>query len=169
MGDTEHLVDVAALERDAPDGWFSRFDIEVLYPEVAKIPDKGRYLEIGVNRGRSLWVATQAAKSSVQVWGIDELPDPGIPGTNYIQSDSHMAKWNKRVDVLFIDAGHSYDDVEWDIKKYVPFVKKGGVVLFHDYDETSPGVIRAVDEFVEKAGKHIETFGPRTSMARIQL
>jgi predicted O-methyltransferase YrrM len=33
---------------------------------------------------------------------------------------------------LFIDAGHYYEEVEADWRHYRPFVREGGVVLFHD-------------------------------------
>ena len=154
------------LERDAPEGWFSQYDIEVLMGEVEKIPENGLYLEIGVYKGRSLWVARKVSKPSVEIWGIDELEEPNIEGTNYIKSNSHTAKWDKSVDLLFIDAGHSYEDCKGDIEKYVPFVKKGGVVLFHDCDETSPGVVKAVKE---SFGKVEYNPNSRCSMAKVQL
>lgn len=156
------------LENEAPDGWFSQFDIEIFVPEIQNIPENGLYLEIGVNRGRSFWIAKKVAKPSVEIWGIDELENPNISGTNYIQSDSHLVEWDKPIDVLFIDANHSYEDCKQDIEKYSPFVKKGGVILFHDCDETSPGVVQAVNEFSNK----VELFkkeGKNTSMARVKL
>lgn len=35
-------------------------------------------------------------------------------------------------DFLFIDGDHSYKGVEQDFKDYSPFVKKGGIIAFHD-------------------------------------
>lgn len=160
------------LEADAPEGWFSRYDIAVLAPDVAAIPENGLYLEVGVHKGRSLWVAKQVAKESVSVWGIDENLNPNIPDTYYIEGDSHTVRWTKQIDVLFIDADHSYEGCKADIAKYAPHVKEGGVILFHDCDETSPGVVRAVKEFVA-AGKLEDAVtyspNPQCSMARIQL
>lgn len=36
------------------------------------------------------------------------------------------------LDFLFIDGDHTYDGVEKDWKMYSPFVKKGGIIAFHD-------------------------------------
>ena len=35
-------------------------------------------------------------------------------------------------DLLIIDAGHTYADVELDHKAYGPYVRKGGIIAFHD-------------------------------------
>ena len=35
-------------------------------------------------------------------------------------------------DFLFIDAGHSYDDVRADYENYRPMVRSGGLIAFHD-------------------------------------
>ena len=50
-------------------------------------------------------------------------------------------------DLVFIDAGHSYEDVRRDIARWLPKVRSGGMAVFHDYDNPQyPGVRRAVDE-----------------------
>lgn len=38
----------------------------------------------------------------------------------------------KVIDFLFIDGDHSYDGVKQDFEMYVPFVKTGGIIAFHD-------------------------------------
>lgn len=37
-----------------------------------------------------------------------------------------------KIDLLFIDGGHRYDNVMADYSKYVNLVKEGGIVVFHD-------------------------------------
>lgn len=60
------------------------------------------------------------------------------------------------VDVIFIDAGHTYSDVCQDITSWFRVVKKGGILCGHDYDSTP--VIKAVHDslgkknIVEKSG-----------------
>lgn len=39
---------------------------------------------------------------------------------------------SKSVDFLFIDGDHSYEGVKQDFEMYSPFVKKGGIIAFHD-------------------------------------
>lgn len=160
------------LEAQAPEGWFSQYDISVFYPEVQKIPEKGLYLEIGVYKGRSLWVASKAAKKSVALWGIDKLPDPKIPNTLYIRRSSLNTLWLRPIDLLFIDGNHTYKFVRKEIEKYSPYVKKGGVILFHDYEPDMPGVYPAVNKWAKKNGLTVQTFkktNGNTSIAKVQL
>ena len=54
---------------------------------------------------------------------------------------------NESIDMVFIDASHEYEHVKDDINAWYPKVKYGGVIAGHDYHNTWPGVIKAVDEF----------------------
>lgn len=49
-------------------------------------------------------------------------------------------------ELLFIDADHRYESVLADIKAWERFVRVGGIVAGHDYEEGWPGVVRAVNE-----------------------
>ena len=51
-------------------------------------------------------------------------------------------------DMIFIDAGHNYEDVARDIQMWSPLLKEGGVLCGHDYTVNHPGVTRAVDELI---------------------
>jgi predicted O-methyltransferase YrrM len=54
------------------------------------------------------------------------------------------------VDVVFIDASHTYESVCEDITFWFPSVKTGGLICGHDYyidGSSCPGVKQAVDEF----------------------
>jgi len=63
-------------------------------------------------------------------------------------------------DVLFIDANHSYDFVKRDFLSWLPKVKKGGCILFHDYVDLWPDVQKFVNELKEgKELEHIEDSG----------
>lgn len=48
-------------------------------------------------------------------------------------------------DMLFIDARHDYNSVRADIKNWSPLVRPGGIISGHDYHESWPGVIKAVN------------------------
>lgn len=160
------------LETEAPEGWFSQYDIQVLLDAINKVPKHGLYLEIGVHKGRSLWVAKQIADPSVEIWGIDVVDDPKIPGTNFIQADSQTYKWDREIDLLFIDADHSYPGCAADIAAYAPHVKPGGTILFHDCDDSGPGVEKAVKEFAAKNKlkvKIFKKFGHNTSIAGVVI
>lgn len=53
-------------------------------------------------------------------------------------------------DLAFIDAYHEQLAVELDIGFTLPLMRPDGVLAFHDYCETWPGVIAAVDELRER-------------------
>tara|TARA_R100000081_G_C4803585_1_gene165871 strand:+ start:515 stop:1009 length:495 start_codon:yes stop_codon:yes gene_type:complete len=54
---------------------------------------------------------------------------------------------NKSLDLVFIDADHSYNWVKKDIDAYKPKIKPGGYLTGHDIDYT--GVNKAVNECVK--------------------
>jgi cephalosporin hydroxylase len=149
--------------------------------------------EIGTLKGGSLFIWCQLAKSDAAIFSVD-LPH-GQFGGGYnekslpffqsflksgqtlecIRGDSHSpeirgkfatALNGRELDFLFIDGDHSYAGVRADYEDYAPFVKKGGVIAFHDivkrdYDHsievwklwqeikaTNPGA----KEFIEQTG-----------------
>jgi len=50
------------------------------------------------------------------------------------------------VDVLLIDADHSYEGVSKDLALWLPKLAKGGTVLMHNYESSWPGVKAAAKE-----------------------
>ena len=170
------MINYNELDKKARLGAFSTLDMEVLVPEVMKLMDNEIYLEVGVDKGKSLSVARMVAKPNVLVCGVDLREDPKVPNTVFYQGDSaDIARtWDKwKISLLFIDGDHSYQGCKRDIEAWYPLMKEGGVLLFHDCDETSPGVVQAVFEFFNTHKcKTIELFkrtDKNTSMAKICL
>jgi cephalosporin hydroxylase len=56
-----------------------------------------------------------------------------------------------RIGLLIIDGNHEYESVAGDLALYSPKVLPGGFVFLDDYTETYPGVVRAVEEFVDSS------------------
>lgn len=56
---------------------------------------------------------------------------------------------DESVDFIYIDALHTYDEVMEDMACWWKKLKVGGVMGGHDYCHYQPGVIKAVNEFVE--------------------
>lgn len=50
------------------------------------------------------------------------------------------------IDLIFIDANHSYNSVKNDISTWLPKVRAGGCISGHDYSLKFFGVIQAVNE-----------------------
>ena len=49
------------------------------------------------------------------------------------------------IDIVYIDANHTYEEVKKDIQAWLPKIKKGGIISGHDYGGWD-GVTRAVNE-----------------------
>lgn len=58
--------------------------------------------------------------------------------------DASRVYEDSSLDIVFIDAGHDYDNALADIKAWWPLVRDGGYLCGHDYQHTFPGVMRAV-------------------------
>ena len=67
-----------------------------------------------------------------------------IQGYSYSVADRLL---NQSLDLVFIDADHSYDAVKKDILAYTPKLKTTGLLTGHDIDY--PGVNRAVNELIK--------------------
>ena len=63
---------------------------------------------------------------------------------------------NVKVDMVYIDAGHEYDDVINDIYRYWELLRPGGILLGDDLNPCWPGVVRAVSEFSKKIGQSVQ-------------
>ena len=53
------------------------------------------------------------------------------------------------LDMVFIDADHSYESALQDIQAWLPIIRSGGIISGHDYG-TYKGVVRAVNETFKK-------------------
>jgi cephalosporin hydroxylase len=62
------------------------------------------------------------------------------------------------IDVVYIDADHSYESVCKDLALYYPKVMIEGYLCGHDYSVSWPGVIKAVDQFASSLNYHIKIF-----------
>ena len=69
-----------------------------------------------------------------------------------VESDKAVKLIKDKVDFVWIDGNHDYEQVVRNIKNYIPLVKDGGFIGGHDYGSQSfLGVKQAVDEAFGKA------------------
>lgn len=54
---------------------------------------------------------------------------------------------DETLDIVYIDAGHSYEAVRADLEAWYPKVKPGGIIAGHDFINPAYGVLQAVQEF----------------------
>jgi predicted O-methyltransferase YrrM len=64
------------------------------------------------------------------------------------ESTEFAKTWTGDIDLLFIDAGHSYEAVKADYEAWRGFVPAGGFIAFHDYLAMWPGIMKLLDEEV---------------------
>ena len=120
---------------------------------------KGVYVEVGTFHGASAYAASQNAD---KVWTIDIYSwephiwhELGCRNVQFFMGTSVDICPNidlvvGGIDVLFIDGSHEFDSVKKDIESLEPLVKKGGIIMFHDYRENSSGVWDAVQEYLKR-------------------
>ncbi len=146
-------------------GGFWPNDAKVLKEEIEKLKPGDVYVEIGVDEGKSARVAHEYApegvyKIFIDIHNVDPhsvsigrgkwMEQEGMVGLGktgvFIHGDANIvAKWfNHPVNLIFIDGHHDYDSVKSDTLMWEPFMKKGSVMLFHDYDH--PDTKRWLDE-----------------------
>lgn len=83
---------------------------------------------------------------------IVPLPLPSISAFHYLNI---MSQGKLKFDMIYVDAGHTYEEVNQDIRLYWPLLRWGGAMLGDDYNEGWPGIIRASNEFAEEQGEKL--------------
>ncbi|MES2006895.1 MAG: class I SAM-dependent methyltransferase [Patescibacteria group bacterium] len=169
LRDTKFYFEYGAPEIE---GWMTWRDLQWLY-EMGK--KGGTFVEIGSWAGRSSnAVLTGSLKAGGTVYCVDtwkgskEVYDQTnpmakerdmlevfknnvghFPNLHIVQKLSIEAAKDFEdgsIDICFIDAGHTEEEVTEDIKAWLPKVKKGGIISGHDYlPHTWMGVVQAVD------------------------
>jgi|TARA_R110000824_G_scaffold185997_10_gene367107 hypothetical protein len=103
-----------------------------------------------------LW---QEARYLTCTQGLRKLP---IDKWSILRGYSYNLKYffeDQSIDFVYIDGEHSYEAVSQDIADWWPKIKPGGILAGHDYNDTNPGSIQAVDEFAEKSGVEFKITG----------
>ena len=145
------------LEGIVGDYTFNLSNMEVVCKIAKILPEGATVIEIGTFWGRSACVWALATGGIVYTIDIEDrlkiindnikkmgLEKQVIP----LVGNSSKMLWEKRVDCVFIDGNHSYEDTMRDIKKWMPFAKT--VICGHDYNDNFPTVKKAVDDFFGK-------------------
>ncbi|NWF75121.1 MAG: class I SAM-dependent methyltransferase, partial [Nitrospirae bacterium] len=141
---------------------------EFLFNKVNSLQDDAIIVEIGSYKGRSTVAMGYACKGTKRriycidtwdgnetdfqernfydVWqenirknGIEKHVTPLKGNSHYILSRWDELTNGKMIDFIFIDGSHRFLDVLKDFEMTYPFIKKGGLIAFHDVVHSWPG------------------------------
>lgn len=160
-----------ALKLARAHGYLYDYEVLALYTLAYSLPQNSVVVNIGAGSGTSA-LAFMDANPSLQVYTVDisrggwmgglqnelnAFAEAGIPRTSAMQilgdSQSIGSQFDKKIDLLFIDADHSAEGLRKDIQGWLPHLNKGGFVCFHDYGSPDWGDVAIVaDEEMKKAG-----------------
>ncbi len=151
--------------RNNIEGWMHHLDLEWLYDNAAQM---GSIVELGCWKGKTTFVLASACPG--MVWAVDTWSGSSNPDDPTHQSycwevfpefQRNMLGWSvvpivcdsteaarlfddHSVDMVFVDADHTYPKVLADLKAWLPKVTK----LFCGHDADFPAVRAAVIEVV---------------------
>ena len=78
--------------------------------------------------------------------GIDTAVKQKIERLHGNSTKFDFSPYRRKIDVVFIDGGHTYEVVESDTRKALDMVRPGGLILWHDYDQHWPGLMRSLND-----------------------
>ena len=143
--------------------------VDLLYvAAIARHRGCRRMFEFGTYQGRTTYHLTLASESP-QVFTLNLPPgdDPSVArflgswfkGTDrerfitQILEDSRTfdpVPYERQMDLVFVDADHSYEAVQNDTEKALRMLAPGGIILWHDFAAKTPGVVRYLKEFSQQ-------------------
>lgn len=152
------------VDDELPLGWFTFNDCLAYRELYSSLPDNSKTVEIGVWQGRSICsVAREISKKKIKVFAVDtfkgNISAPDVVHScnghlfqifqsniekfgiaNFIQTinlPSYLAAPlfpPKSLDLVFIDADHSFEMVCLDILSWLSLLKPGAILSGHDYN-----------------------------------
>ena len=103
-------------------------------------------VNIGVYKGASMHCLRKGAPGARLVGidvGVSMVHATDVLRAEMICRDSRqMGAWDRPIDLLFLDGGHTYEVIRSDIETFGPHVVAGGVMAIHDYARS--------DEYLEE-------------------
>tara|TARA_R110000823_G_C15950210_1_gene501598 strand:- start:3416 stop:3916 length:501 start_codon:yes stop_codon:yes gene_type:complete len=98
---------------------------------IASIYKPRVYVELGLYKGET-W--HKASPHCLKSYGVDVV-DRNISGNVFIgTTDDFFASFDKKIDLAFIDADHSYESCKKDFFNCYNRLSDSGIILIHDTD-----------------------------------
>jgi predicted O-methyltransferase YrrM len=155
-------------------GYMTHAEIDELKNIVSSIHEVSRtpiFVNIGAGAGTSTIAMLEAHPGAI-VFSIDieakgneiytnehlrleEWGEPYLRRVKRIWGDSKLVglNWPIKVDLVFVDGNHDKNGCASDIRAWIPHIKKGGYMLFHDYGSPNWSDVKVeVDDLMSKHG-----------------
>lgn len=156
------------------EGWF---DFPNFYRHLVKTYDNAIFVEVGSWQGKSscfMGVEIITSRKNLQLHCVDtwegsaehqdkEIVQRGMLYDTFLQNiepvksvikpvrktsfQASMDYEDNSIAAVFLDGSHDYESVKLDISCWYPRIQPGGVLAGHDH--TWPGVVKAVNEFLD--------------------
>ena len=99
---------------------------------IVKIHHAGSYLEIGVLHGDTFIDAAKLVKRAIGVDVKNRIPS----GYEFYEmsSDEFFKSFNGKIDVIFIDGDHRFEQAKKDFENSLKILNAGGTIIIHDTD-----------------------------------
>lgn len=154
---------------DAIEGWLLPIEGAWLFHAARSLPKRANIVEIGSFKGRSTCCLALGCRGTARrVFAVDTFDGgPDLPKAELLPDFSHnlerigvsgavetvvglsmqvSSRWDRPVNLLFVDGSHSYEDAMADFRGFFPHVVSGGFIAFHDVVGDWPGVLKAWNE-----------------------
>ena len=128
-------------------------EAQKLYNCASFLPENAVIVEIGTYKGGSAAIMAAAIKGivyTIDITNEDKTQDNIV----FIKGNSEdiASTWDKSINMLFIDGSHFYADVRRDIINWLPKVKDGGIICFHDYGSHTDVTIAVNESLIQRIG-----------------
>jgi predicted O-methyltransferase YrrM len=175
------------------EGWSQFKDQGVLLGRILPKTDYVRIAEVGVYCGRctAMWIVELLNLSfKFDYYAIDHFNGsseheprnfyeetirnlaPVLNKVNILRLTSREAAKSfpdEHFDIVYIDASHDYRSVKRDLRAWYPKVKVDGYIAGDDYIAGWPGVVAAIDEFLERKSLSLVRVGEQQWAAQKQV
>jgi len=130
--------------------------------KMARLAPEGIGLESGGGFGSSITLWGKAREGRGRIIGLELVDRPlmrrniaesGLPIEIVIGDSAEVPIPCEDIAFLFIDGDHRTKAIRQDIKRFIPLVIPGGVVVFHDYKHTKRKYLEVYKFGVTKAVK----------------
>ena len=134
-------------------GFMSESELQIICEIAATVPENGVIVELGCYKGRSSVAWASSCHPSVKVYCIDMFTPPDLSEPSFYEEFLNNTKHlnniipikglcpilldypGDQIDIFFNDATHS-NPYDWNnIDYFRKYVKPGGLLMGHDYND----------------------------------